>query len=80
VNAAAPVTRRGGVLSALYLVGYLSMGSITLVLGFVATALGLGRTIEIGAGTIALLSLVMFALAATARSSLHSNPIHRTGA
>jgi predicted MFS family arabinose efflux permease len=57
INGAAPADRRGGVLSALYLLAYLSMGAVALVLGAVATATGLGVAVDLGAGTIAVLSL-----------------------
>jgi hypothetical protein len=38
--AAAPERNRGGILAALYLVSYLSMGALALVLGAIATARG----------------------------------------
>ncbi len=41
ISAAAPVNHRGGILSALYLLGYLSMGTLALVLGAIATTGGL---------------------------------------
>ncbi len=65
INGAAPADRRGGVLSALYLLAYLSMGAVALVLGAVATASGLGIAVDLGAGTIAVLSLatLVFAVA-----------------
>jgi hypothetical protein len=40
ISAAALVHHRGGTLSALYLLGYLSMGALALVLGVIATARG----------------------------------------
>jgi MFS family permease len=46
---------RGALFSALYLVGYLSMGVLALVLGVVATAWGLGLAIYLGAAAIAIL-------------------------
>ena len=57
---------RGAVFSALYLVGYLSMGVLALVLGVVATAWGLGLAIYLGAAAIAVVNLVTLVLAATA--------------
>lgn len=63
INAATPDRYRGGVLSALYLLAYLSMGTVALILGAVATARGLGSAIDLGAGGIAALSLATFVLA-----------------
>jgi hypothetical protein len=40
INASAPERNRGGILAALYLPSYLSMGALALVLGAVATARG----------------------------------------
>lgn len=56
-NRAAPSHRRGEVLSALYLLAYLSMGAVALILGAVATARGLGTAVDLGAATITVLSL-----------------------
>ncbi len=67
INAAAPAQQRGGVFSALYLLAYLSMGTVALVLGAVATARGLGLAIDLGAAAIACLSLVTLVLAALMR-------------
>ena len=67
LDAAAPAQHRGGVLSALYLLAYLSMGSVALLLGAVATARGLGMAVDLGAGAIALLSLATLTLAGTMR-------------
>jgi predicted MFS family arabinose efflux permease len=75
INAAAPADQRGGVLSALYLLSYLSMGATAVVLGAVATAWGLGLAIDLGAGVIALLSLSTLLLAASGRGlAPHSFP------
>jgi hypothetical protein len=57
VGAAAPAARRGGALSALYLLAYLAMGSTALLLGAVATAQGLGFAVDLGASGIAMLSI-----------------------
>lgn len=57
---------RGAVFSALYLVGYLSMGVLALMLGVVATAWGLGLAIYLGAAAIAIVNLMTLVLAATA--------------
>lgn len=69
VNRAAPPHHRGGVLSALYLLAYLSMATVALVLGAVATARGLDLAVGLGAGTIAALSLATLILAASIRAS-----------
>jgi predicted MFS family arabinose efflux permease len=70
INTALASGNRGGVLSALYLLAYLSMGIVALALGAVATASGLGRAVNIGAAVIALLSLATLILAT-------SLPYHR---
>ncbi len=67
INAATPAHHRGGVLSALYLLAYLSMGGVALLLGAVATAQGLELAVDLGAGVIALLSLATLVLAGTMR-------------
>jgi hypothetical protein len=65
INGAVPAQRRGGVLSALYLFAYLSLGIVALVLGVVATQRGLGLAVDLGAGAITLLSLATIGLLAT---------------
>jgi MFS family permease len=65
VNAAGSSNHRGAVFSALYLVGYLSMGALALVLGVVATAWGLGLAVDLGAAAIAMASIASLVLAAT---------------
>ena len=50
MNTAAPAQQRGGVLSALYLLAYLSMGVVAIILGIVATGWGLRLAIGLGAG------------------------------
>lgn len=78
--AAAPQRHRGGLLSALYLLAYLSMGSVALALGAAATAWGLGLAVDLGAAAVALLSLAAFALAATTRAAAsHSVVPHASG-
>ena len=67
ITGAAPAHHRGGVLSAIYLLAYLSLGSVALVLGVVATARGLGLAVDLGAGVIAGLSLATLVLAALMR-------------
>jgi len=69
VNAAAPLHHRGSVLSALYLVGYLSMGALALVLGVTATALGLEFAVDLGAAAIAIVSLATLVLAVATREN-----------
>jgi MFS family permease len=63
INVVAPPHHRGAVLSALYLVGYLSMGALALVLGAVATAWGLEIAVDLGAATIAVVNIVTLVLA-----------------
>jgi predicted MFS family arabinose efflux permease len=65
INATAPAQQRGGVLSALYLLAYLSLGIVAIILGIVATGWGLRLAVDLGAGVIALLSLATLALAST---------------
>jgi hypothetical protein len=69
INADAPAQQRGAVLSALYLLAYLSMGMVAIVLGIVATGWGLRLAVDLGAGVIALLSLATLALASMMRAS-----------
>jgi hypothetical protein len=57
------------VLSALYLLAYLSLGAVALVLGAVATARGLDLAVDLGAGAIAALSLATLILAASINAS-----------
>jgi MFS family permease len=56
INAAAHADHRAGILSGVYLFAYLSLGSVALLLGVVATARGLPLAVDIGTGIIALLS------------------------
>jgi predicted MFS family arabinose efflux permease len=65
ISAAAPVHRRGGILSALYLLGYLSMGALALVLGAIATRWGLGLAVDLGAAAIILTNVATLVLALT---------------
>jgi hypothetical protein len=53
VNSTTPAQQRGGVLSALYLVGYLSMGSFALSLGVVAQFAGLATAVATGSVALA---------------------------
>jgi MFS family permease len=65
INAVAPEHRRGGILSALYLLGYLSMGALALVLGDIATRWGLGLAVDLGAAAIVLTNIATLVLALT---------------
>jgi hypothetical protein len=68
INSAAPAEPRGGVLSAIYLLAYVSLGAVSLLLGAVATAHGLGFAVNLGAGVIALFSVITIALIAMTRA------------
>jgi predicted MFS family arabinose efflux permease len=68
ISAAAPVNHRGGILSALYLLGYLSMGALALVLGAIATTRGLGLAVNLGAAAIILMNVATLVLATTTPS------------
>lgn len=70
LNAVASPQHRGGILAALYLMAYLSLGTVALVLGVIARSASLGLAIDIGAGVIALLSLATLCYATT--SSMES--------
>jgi predicted MFS family arabinose efflux permease len=63
ISAAAPERNRGGILAALYLLGYLSMGALALVLGAIATARGLGLAVDLGAAVIILINVATLVLA-----------------
>ena len=67
VIAAAPLHRRAGVLSALYLLGFLSMGALALLLGAIATSQGLSVAVDVGATAIILTNIATLVLAATSR-------------
>jgi predicted MFS family arabinose efflux permease len=69
INTATPTPCRGGVLSALYLLAYLSMGAVALILGAVATAHGLAVAVNFGAGIIGILSLTTVVLAGATKSA-----------
>src|ERR1700675_4074349 len=68
INSVAPAEHRGGVLSAIYLLAYVSLGAVSLLLGAVATAHGLGFAVNLGAGVIALFSVITVALVAMTRA------------
>jgi MFS family permease len=63
INANAPADRRGGVLSALYLVAFAMQAIIVLLLGAAATRWGLGVAVDLGAVAIAVLSICTIGLA-----------------
>jgi MFS family permease len=65
INTAAPESNRGGMLSALYLLGYLSMGALALVLGAIATTKGLGFAVALGAAAIVLMNFATILLVMT---------------
>jgi MFS family permease len=68
ISSAAPAEHRGGVLSAIYLLAYISLGAVSLLLGAVATAHGLSIAVDLGAGVIALFSVITVALIAMTRA------------
>jgi MFS family permease len=77
ISEAAPVHHRGGILSALYLLGYLSMGALALVLGAIATTRGLGFAVNLGAAAIILMNVATLVLATTTPSGTsHSAAPH----
>jgi predicted MFS family arabinose efflux permease len=65
INAVAPAHHRGGTLSALYLLGYLSMGALALLLGAIATGRGLSLAVGIGAAAIILMNVATLVLTMT---------------
>ena len=71
INVAAPVHHRAGLLSAVYLLAYLSLGAVALILGAVATAKGLGLAVDLGAGAIAALSLTTFSVSLSGHGLAH---------
>ena len=69
INTAAPVHHRASILSALYLLSYLSMGALALVLGAIATTRGLGLAVDLGAAAIILMNVATLVLIATTPSA-----------
>jgi len=65
ISAAAPERNRGGILAALYLLSYLSMGALALVLGAIATTRGLSFAVDLGAAAIILMNVATLVLATT---------------
>jgi predicted MFS family arabinose efflux permease len=73
ISAATPERNRGGILSALYLLGYLSMGALALALGAIATTRGLGFAVDLGAAAIILMNVATLVLTMiTPFTTLHS--------
>ena len=66
-NTSGSSRHRGGMLSALYLVGYLSMAAVALALGAVATSWGLKLAVDLGAVVITIMSIATFVLAVASR-------------
>ena len=77
INAHASPQHRAGALSAIYLIGYLLMGTTALTLGAIATRWGLGLAIEIGASGIAALALAAAALALPTAARREAGPAPR---
>jgi hypothetical protein len=65
ISPAAPERNRGGILSALYLLGYLSMGALALVLGAIATTRGPSFSVDLGAAAIILMNFATLVLTTT---------------
>jgi len=69
ISAVAPAHHRAGMLSALYLLGYLSMGALAIVLGAIATMRGLSFAVDLGAAAILLMNFSTLVLAMTTPST-----------
>jgi MFS family permease len=80
INANAPADRRGGVLSALYLVAFAMQAAIVLLLGATATRWGLGLAVDLGAVAIAVLSICAIGLAVSISRPLPREPVVQKGA
>src|SRR6267143_1505112 len=70
ISAAAPERNRGGILAALYLLGYLSMGALALALGAIATARGLSLAVDLGAAAIIVMNFATLVLAGKTPSTI----------
>jgi predicted MFS family arabinose efflux permease len=80
ISAAAPANHRGGILSALYLLGYLSMGALALLLGAIATMWGLSVAVDLGAAAILLMNVATLVLALSTQSfASHSTASSHAG-
>jgi MFS family permease len=69
ISTAAPERNRGSILSALYLLGYLSMGALALVSGAIATTRGLSFAVDLGAAAIMLMNFATLVLATATPST-----------
>jgi hypothetical protein len=69
LNRVASPRHRGGIFSALYLIAYLSMGTVALVLGVIARSANLGIAIDIGVGVITLMSITTLFCALMSKES-----------
>jgi len=78
ISKVAPEHHRGGILSALYLLGYLSMGGLALILGAIATTHGLGVAVDLGAVAIILMNVATLVLAMTTAFSADGDLSRRT--
>jgi hypothetical protein len=74
INAAGSSHHCGNVLSALYLVGYLSMAAVALVLGVVAKTWGLGFAVDLGAAAVTIMSIATLVLAVATRADSAPRP------
>jgi predicted MFS family arabinose efflux permease len=74
INAAAPERHRGGILAAVYLLSYLSMGALALVLGAIATARGLGLAVDLGAAAIILMNVATLVFATSTKRQSAAPP------
>lgn len=79
INESAPARQRAGMLSAVYLIAYASMGGVALAIGISATAWGLSTAVDLGSGAIAALSLAVFTLIATTPCQAPPCSAGRTG-
>jgi hypothetical protein len=70
ISAVASERNRGGILSALYLLSYLSMGALALILGAIATTRGLSLAVDLGAAAIILMNVTTLVLAATTPATI----------
>ena len=68
INASVPQRHRGGVLSALYLLAYLSIAVVAVVLGVIATFRGLALAVDLGAAALTIMNFATFLLAIVARA------------
>jgi predicted MFS family arabinose efflux permease len=69
ISASVPPRHRSGVLSALYLLAYLSIAVVAVALGMVATARGLAVAVDLGAVVITIMSIITFVFAIIPRTT-----------